>query len=307
MKSMILRAAAAALLLAAVGVAVARRQEKPEIEPPLKVAEGVWMMQTHDIGKYGSNVSWIEFDRFVVVVDTAFPLGAERALTHIRETTGGKPIRYAVLTHYHADHAFGNEIFAREGTIIVSHENARRDFLARNLEQYADRARNDPAAARYKALAPDLTFADSMVIDDGKRRAELYHYGHAHTTGCVFTWLPKEKILLTGDACVNGPFNYMGDSDSASWIQVLEKAQELKPAKVLPGHGASAGGDLLETQKAYFQELRAQVGRLAAQGKTLAEVQAAVDIPAWKKWTGEAKMNASNIAHVFGELSRKRE
>lgn len=292
----------AAVLLAAVWAA--GPQDKPDVEPPVKVADGVWYMWTHDIGKYGSNVAWIEFDKYVVVVDTAFPLGAELALKHIKETTGGKPIKYAVLTHYHGDHAMGTGVFAGQGVTIVAHENARKDFLARIPAQYAERAKGDPLAAKYPLAAPDVTFTDSMVFDDGKRRAELKFFGHAHTTGCVFTWLPKERILLTGDACVNGPFNYMGDSDSASWINVLAKAQELKPEKILPGHGQTMGGELLETQKKYFQELRDQVGKLVAAGKSLDEVKAGVDIPMWKTWTGEAKMNAANIEHVYKEHKR---
>jgi len=115
--------------------------------------------------------------------------------------------------------------------------------------------------------------------------------------------MPKEKVLFTGDACVNGPYNYMGDSDSKSWIDVLSKAQAFGAEKIGPGHGPAADGTLLETQKAYFVELRDAVGKLVKEGKSLDDVRKAVDIPMWKKWTGETKMNSSNIEHVFKELS----
>ena len=76
-----------------------------------------------------------------------------------------------------------------------------------------------------------------MIFDDGKHRVELRYFGVGHTHGDGFAWLPKEKILFTGDACVNGPYNYMGDGDSGAWIETLAKAQTLGATVVAPGHG----------------------------------------------------------------------
>jgi phosphoglycerate dehydrogenase-like enzyme/glyoxylase-like metal-dependent hydrolase (beta-lactamase superfamily II) len=305
MSRRILHACAFILALGAVCASGARQAEPPPLEKPVQMGDGVWFQQFNDIGKYGSNVSWIEFADFVVVVDTAFPMGAEEAIRNIKQTTRNKPIRYAVITHYHADHSFGTGAFAAEGATIVAHENARRDYLALNVGSYNAQAAEDEAYARYKAYVPDLTFTDRLILDDGKRRrVELLHLGHAHTSGDVFAWLPADRILISGDACVNGPFNYMGDSDSASWIDVLSRAQALRPEVVIPGHGAAGRGDLLETQKRYFLELRTQVQALVEAGNPQDEVLASVDIPMWKKWTGQAQMNGSNIEHVYGELTR---
>jgi phosphoglycerate dehydrogenase-like enzyme/glyoxylase-like metal-dependent hydrolase (beta-lactamase superfamily II) len=304
MKTFLLRAALPALFFLGVAAIASQQGGKPPVEKPVRVAEGVWAEQHNDIGKYGSNVHWIEFSDFVVVIDTAFPLGAENAIRNIKETTNGKPIRYAIVTHYHADHSFGTGAFAKEGATIVAHENARREYLQRNLKGYADAAAKDPVYARYSAYAPNLTFTDQFILDDGKRRAEVYYFGHAHTTGCVFTFLPKEKIVFTGDACVNGPFNYMGDSDSESWIDVLTRVQSLGAEVVVPGHGPVGKADLLQTQKQYFIELRAQVARLIQEGKTLAEIKKAVDIPMWKQWTGESRMSEPNIQAAYEHLTR---
>ncbi len=304
MKSAALRASVLAVLFAGVYAVASQQAGKPAVEKVVQVAEGVWFEQHNDIGKYGSNVAWFELGDGVVVVDTAFPLGAEEAIKNIKETTKGKRIRYAIVTHYHADHSFGTGTFAKEGATIIAHENARKEYLARNLGEWKKRQETDPAAKKYDAYAPDLTFTDKFSLDDGKRRMEIHYYGHAHTTGCIFTWLPKEKVVFSGDACVNGPFNYMGDSDSASWIEVLGRVQALKAEQVVPGHGALGKGDLLETQKAYFVELRRQVGDLVKAGKSREEVEKAVDIPAWKQWTGEQKMNLTNVRHVYQELTR---
>jgi cyclase len=298
------RALVALMFFGGVAALASQQAEKPPLEKPVKLAEGVWLRTSNDIGKYGSNVGWIEFRDHVVVIDTAFPLGAEEALGQIKASTGRKPIRYAIVTHYHADHSFGAGVFAKEGATIIAHENARKDYAAKNVESFKKQAERDATYAKAGPQAPTLAFSDELILDDGDRRVEIRFLGHAHTTGCIWVWLPKEKVLFSGDACVNGPFNYMGDSDSKSWIDVLTKAQALGAEKIGPGHGAAADGTLLQTQKAYFEELRTQVAALVKQGKSLDEVRKAVDIPAWKAWTGESKMNSSNIEHVFKELQR---
>ena len=92
---------------------------------------------------------------------------------------------------------------------------------------------------------PNVIFDDKLVLDDGKQRVEFLFFGHAHTAGDACAYLPKQKILCTGDACVNGSFNYMGHSDSASWIRALEGMQQLDVKMICPGHGSITGKNLL--------------------------------------------------------------
>src|SRR5918912_1433034 len=94
----------------------------------------------------------------------------------------------------------------------------------------------------------DETFDDKKVLEDDTQRVELLYLGHAHTSGDAVAYLPKHKILCTGDACVNGAFNFMGHSNSASWIKCLDKMKELDVTIVCPGHGKPAGKDLLDKQ-----------------------------------------------------------
>jgi glyoxylase-like metal-dependent hydrolase (beta-lactamase superfamily II) len=101
------------------------------------------------------------------------------------------------------------------------------------------------------------------------------HFGVAHTRGDGFAWLPQERILFTGDACVNGPYNFMGDGDSEQWIKTLEGAKKLKPKIVCPGHGPMGGSELLDDQQTFFVELRKQVKKVAR--KKPDEIKAAVD------------------------------
>jgi glyoxylase-like metal-dependent hydrolase (beta-lactamase superfamily II) len=146
-----------------------------------------------------------------------------------------------------------------------------------------------------------------MVIDDGTQRVELIHFGHAHTAGDAVAWLPKQGILFTGDACVNGPFNYMGDSDTASWIGVLTAMQKLPVKSIAPGHGELSDAKLLEQQKRYFVELREAIQQAVDGGKSLEEIKKSLNLPFYKEWAGvEVQKQTENIEHVYGELTGKK-
>jgi cyclase len=118
--------------------------------------------------------------------------------------------------------------------------------------------------------------------------------------------LPKHGILFTGDACVNGAFNYTGESDTASWINALMGMAELPIKQIAPGHGEPSDKTLLEKQRRYFQELRLAVGKAIESGKSLEQIKAELDIPFYKEWAGvEAKTRVENIEHVYRELKPK--
>src|SRR5262249_45848931 len=149
---------------------------------------------------------------------------------------------------------------------------------------------------------PSIVFDDKLVLDDGKRRVEFLFFGHAHTAGDALAYLPRTRILCTGDACVNGAYNFMGHSDSASWVRVLERALQLDVDMVLPGHGPVAHKDLLEKQKRYFVELRKQVRAAIQTGKTPEDIRATLDMPWYKEWTG-VMPSLENVRHVYDEFT----
>jgi cyclase len=115
-----------------------------------------------------------------------------------------------------------------------------------------------------------------LIFDDGKHRVEIMHLGVAHTHADSFAWLPKERILFTGDVCVNGPYNYVGDGDVGKWVETLEAAKKLGARIVCPGHGPRSVASVLDDQQAFFKALREQVGALMAQ-KSPAEARAQIE------------------------------
>lgn len=251
----------------------------------------------------GSNNSWVIFKDYVVVIDANFPKEAKDVIAEIRKTTN-KPIRYVFDTHHHGDHAWGNAVWAAEGAAVIGHR-----FCAERMKgdekEFANagkgpNGRKDVAESSFRV--PDLIFDEKMVLDDGTQRVEFHFLGHAHTSGDAVAWLPKHRILCTGDACVNGAFNFMGHSDSASWVRALERMEAFDPRMILPGHGPVDGIALVKRQKRYFADLRQEIAKAVKDNKTLEDTKKGIDFPWYKEWTG-VPAKPDNIEHVYGEFT----
>jgi len=301
------------LLAALVGPAVAADEPpKMQFNDVREIAPGVFFRyssisatdKTVEFG--GSNNIWIVFEDYVVVYDANFPKEAGDVVAAIRKTTD-KPIRYVLDSHHHGDHAYGNAVFAKAGATIVAQANCAHWLRTKGGQEFLEAGRGptgrkDIAASYLKV--PSLVFDDRLVLDDGKQRVELLFLGHAHTGGDAFLYMPKHKILCTGDACANGAYNYTGHSDTASWIRVLDRAQQLDVKMVCPGHGPLTTREVLKKQQRYFIELRQQVKAGIAAGKSVDDIVKSIDMPWHKEWTGiEARERLENIRYVYDELT----
>ena len=267
------------LLTATLLPAVIARAEVNKVET---VAPDVYFHEG-DLGRKGHcNNGWIVFEDYVLVIDGNFPSGALEIIPKIKAITD-KPIRFAFDTHHHGDHAYGNQVWHENGAIAVAHVGVIEEmkkhesgFYGNKPGRWEDAAKTRKDVAASKLKPPTVLFRKDLIFDDGKHRVELVHLGVAHTHGDGFAWLPKEKILFTGDACVNGPYNYVGDGDTGQWIKTMEAARKLGAKTICPGHGPIATGELLEDQQKYFEVLRAEVKKLVDAKKTPEEVKAAV-------------------------------
>ena len=256
----------------------------------------------------GSNHTWIVFKDYVVVVDANFPKEAADVIADIKKTTK-KPIKYVLDTHHHGDHAYGNAVWAKEGAQIVAHKNAARLLKTNGPKQWEDAAKDRKDVKESTLKQVDITFDDKYELKDDTQHVVFMHFGHSHTAGDASAYLPKHKILCTGDACVNGAFNYMGHSNSASWIKCLDAMDKLEIDLVCPGHGKVARKELFALEKRYFTELRAAVKKGIDDKKSVADITAGLDFPWYKEWTGvgvaETAMNKDGVKHVYDELMGK--
>ena len=240
-----------------------------EVNQVEKIAENVYFHEGDIKGHGHCNNGWVVFEDYVLVIDGNFPSGAQEIIPKIKAITD-KPIRFAFDTHHHGDHAYGNQIWVEQGAVPVAHAGVIEEMKKYETGYYGgkpgrweDSAKSRPDVAASKLKPPTLLYNKDMIFDDGKHRVELHYFGVAHTHGDGFAWLPKEKILFTGDACVNGPYNYLADGDTGAWAKTLEAAKKLGAAVVCPGHGPRGTGQVLEDQLAFFQTLRSEVKKFA--------------------------------------------
>jgi glyoxylase-like metal-dependent hydrolase (beta-lactamase superfamily II) len=221
------------------------------------------------------NNGWVVFNDYVLVVDANYPGGAKIVIPKIHAVTP-KPVRFVIDTHFHPDHSFGNQLWAEEGATPVAHVAALEELKKSGSNAWAFAAKTRPDVAASHLTLPGIVYTDAMIFADAGHRVELHWFGPGHTAGDTLVWLPQEKILFTGDLCVNGSYNYINDSDTAGWIKVLEAAKALGAKIVCPGHGPIGGPEIVVDQQGYLIELRRGVQALVDAKKTPAEVKAAV-------------------------------
>ena len=265
------------------------------------------------------NVMMITTDEGNVIFDTGLVLQTPKQLKALREVSDA-PIRYIVLSHSHADHIGGTRFFAEEGTQIIAHEQFEEEqrYLT-ELEPYqyqrnrtlfpwmpAWEERPDIAMMRYGGIVPDITVDDwqthSFTLGDVE--FQVIAAPGAEGADNIVMWLPEQKILFTGDACVNGAFNYTGQSNTESWITILNRMLELPIKTLAPGHGELGTKKVIHTQRRYFVELRGAIQKSIDQGKKLKQIKKDIDLPFYKEWTGvDVKTREENIEHVYRELA----
>lgn len=268
-------------LFAAVLCASVISAARGQIGTVQEVATGVFFHQG-DPRRGHCNNGWIVFEDYVLLVDANFPSGAEVVMPKIKESSS-KPVRFAFDTHHHSDHAYGNQLWVDAGAVPVAHvgvleemQRVETGYFGGAPGRWEDSAKNRPDVAASKLKPPSLLFPKELFVDDGRQRVELRWFGVAHTRGDAVAWLPKLKILFTGDAVVNGPHNAVHDANISEWIKTLEALKTLGAEKVCPGHGPMGGPELIVDQQQYFIELQREVKALLSAGKSAAEVKAAL-------------------------------
>src|SRR5580698_8359104 len=259
--------------LAGMALFVSRTDAKPETVE--QIAPGVWFREG-DIKNLGHcNNIIIEMKDYLIVVDANFPSGARATMADCKRISS-KPVKYVFDTHHHGDHSYGNSTWTAEGATTLAYrgvaEEMRRYEPAR--WQQTVKERKDVADMHRPSVEPPKqTFNDDLfVLEDGTRKVEFHFFGWAHTRGDGFVYLPKEQILCTGDAVVNGPYNFTGDGNIGNWPNVVAAAQKLRVKTVLPGHGVPGGPEVMAGQAQFMVELRKAVKSGVDQGKTPADL-----------------------------------
>ena len=179
-------------------------------------------------------------DNAVMVIDPqATPLMAREVIRRIRKLTR-KPIRYVVLSHYHAVRVLGasaykaQQIIASEATLELIRERGAQDMKSEmgRFPRLFRGARSIPGLTW-----PTLTFSSEMRLMMGKLEVRIIHAGAGHTAGDTIVWVPSQRVLFSGDLVEYEAGIYAGDAHLEQWPATLQKLRALGPRALVPGRG----------------------------------------------------------------------
>jgi glyoxylase-like metal-dependent hydrolase (beta-lactamase superfamily II) len=268
-----------------------------------KIADGVWFVPGDAAKGYCNNIV-IEMKDYLIVVDANYPGRARELVSEIGQLSP-KPVRYVFDTHAHRDHSYGNSVWTQAGATTFAFQGVDDEMDRYEPQRWRETAaeREDVRSLNLEdAPRPQLVFRDSpFILKDSTREVDFYFLGWAHTRGDGFVWLPKERILCTGDAAVNGPRNKLWDANVANWPRVLGKAIAFRPVSVLPGHGDAGGPEILTGQQAFLEDLYAAVKKQVDAGKSLAQISPALP-ERDRNWI--PKDLTTDIAIVYAEITQ---
>jgi cyclase len=302
-----------------------------------KVAEGVYYATALPrTNGNGSNNVVIVNDRDLVLVDDGTTPAAARAFLEDIKLISNKPVSAVVNTHFHYDHTDGNSVFGPD-VQIIAHEYVRTAILTFNVldrepfrtsqstrlppliaslrQQIAsekDSTRKSELAQNLasaealnqqlkeiKPTAPNVTYSSKMTLHKGDREIQLLFLGRGHTGGDTFVYLPRERIVCTGDMDEGARVAYMGDAFFDEWITSLEALKKLDFTLVLPGHGRPfRDKETITAFQSYLKDLTAQVAKLRAQGVTPEEAAKRVDLTSHQKDFAEIRSAGADLRGV---------
>jgi glyoxylase-like metal-dependent hydrolase (beta-lactamase superfamily II) len=242
------------------------------------LADGVYALTAEG----DPNVGAVEGEDFVVAIEArATPVAARDWLAVLREHTD-KPVRYLVLSHYHAVRVLGASAF--DADAIVAHEKTRELVAERGKQDWESELGRMPRLFREPDSIPGLTwptvtFTDRMTIDLGGDRGNLVlrYCGRGHTEGDIVAWLPEHRVLFAGDLVEAQAALYTGDAFHTDWSTgTLDAVKALGAEALVGGRGAVATGReavdaAVEQTRGFLLGMRAEVGAVHSAGGTLKE------------------------------------
>ena len=260
------------------------------------------------------NSGMIIGDDGVMVVDArATPVLARELIERIRGVTD-KPIKYVLLSHYHAVRVLGasaygaQHIIASQGTYELIRERGQQDFDSE--------AQRFPRLFRAVETVPGLTwptvvFDRNLTLFMGKREVQILHLGKGHTKGDTIAWLPKEKVLFSGDLVEYGAAPYCGDAHFREWQETLEKLRALGAEKLVPGRGealtsAAEVNRAIDETQGFLRDMTRAVEAGVRAGRRLKDVyDAAYEAmaPKYGQWVIFEHCQPFNVSRCYDEMS----
>lgn len=308
---------------------------KPATHTFEEVAPGVYFAQGTGEVNVGSNSMVVVNDEDVLVVDSHITPDAARELVVAITRITDKPIKTLVNTHFHYDHANGNQVFG-DGIEIIGHEYTRQKLLTDVLSEptYVLQGSVEALTPRLEAMeaqlaaaegdartdleksvavmrrhisaqsevvltAPQRTLTDSLTLEKGSRTIELHFLGRGHTAGDVVIYMPAEKVIYTGDLFYDGA-PYLADGFPLEFIETLDKLKEFDAELILGGHGGVTRDKLrIDARQEYLRDFWAQAKTSHDAGLSSADAFAKLDLEKHGFGSGRPAIRQLEIERMY--------
>ncbi len=249
-----------------------------------------------------SNAGFVITDNSVVVIDAlGSPALAQELVDKIKALTT-KPISHVIVTHYHADHIYGLQIFQALGAQIVAHVQSREYINSETARLRLEASRKDLSPwiddSTHLVSANQWISTDTQTLQIGGVDFVLQHMGPAHSPEDMAVFLPQSGVLFIGDVVFRNRIPYVGQADSRHWIAALDSLLQLPVKVMVPGHGPASTHPKPDMQltRDYLVYLRTSMGKAAANLDPFEEAYRATD---WSRFAGYPLFKEANRMNAY--------
>lgn len=258
-----------------------------------------------------SNAGYVVTSDGVLVFDAlGTPSLGWALLEDIRKRTD-KPVRYVVLSHYHADHIYGLQAFKDHTQAVIIAQAHAIDYTENETTEAVDEQATERLDQRRSALAPwvdettrvvtaNIRFDDSLMIDSGKHHMKLIYAGPAHSSSDIMMLVEPGGVLFAGDIVQSGriPFMNADDVDTQKWLHGLDTVESLKPSFIIPGHGqpSAAVHDAISFTRQYISYVRSAMQKAI---DNWAEFDQAYQDTDWSKYASLPAFDSNNRGNAY--------
>jgi glyoxylase-like metal-dependent hydrolase (beta-lactamase superfamily II) len=254
------------------------------------------------------NIGIVVGDRATLVVDTG--IGARNGAIVVKqaEKLAKAQILYLTTTHFHPEHAMGEQAFPPRTVIIRAA--VQQDEMNKHAQEFMDLFRSFSPQAKellvdVKLRPPDITFDKEIKLDLGGVNARLFWWGPAHTQGDEMILVEQDSVLIPGDIVQDKIVPNVPNADASvkGWLAILDRLEPLHPRFIVPDHGALGDGSLIAKERAFLLELQTRSLALKRQGKPVDEAAKTITAEFKTKYPGWETMGpvANVVKRVYDE------
>lgn len=298
----------AGLCCLAAGIARAADPDLPKTPIVKELAPGVFQYINAN-GLWNSGFV-IGKDSVAVIDAMLTPADARKVLAEIKKRTD-RPIRYLIITHGHSDHYFGAQVYVPPAELIA-HESVR-DYYANHLaEEFKFRKTVSPKVdlSEVKVVLPTLTIDGTgkvMTLHLGGKDVEIYYFGPGQTPDALFTYVPADKIMFTGDAFNRKSINYMANAVTLKgWFDILDKIEAMDVKLYAGGHGLPATKEDFRAYRQMMTDFIDGVKQAMAKGLTAERAAAEITLPQYKNWRNSENFTKRNVVGLYERFQKEK-